>query len=206
MDGAALIQKVQEAGAEIALAGNKITVRHVSRLPDALRHLLQQNKGEVIRTLREFSLPNFCRLVQHYGADSGVLLEESAILSELDTDGIADLQTASTAVRQSWAEALAIRLVQVRGIVPKGWDKVAHCQHCGPVWAEHDLPTLSCGWCWMRLAGKRLPQPDFEICQRCGASMQATHHELCESRDGTPTGLDDATVRRLIRQEHPATQ
>ena len=206
MDGAALIQKVQEAGAEIALAGNKITVRHVSRLPDALRHLLQQNKGEVIRTLREFSLPNFCRLVQHYGADSGVLLEESAILSELDTDGIADLQAASTATRQSWAESIAIRLVQARGIVPKGWDRVAHCQHCGPVWAEHDLPTLSCGWCWMRLAGKRLPQPDFEICQRCGASMQATHHELCESRDGTPTGLDDATVRRLIRQEHPARQ
>ena len=45
--------------------------------------------------------------------------------------------------------------------------------------------------------------PDPEICRRCGASMQLTHHELCESRDGTPTDLDDSTVRRLIRQEHP---
>ena len=45
--------------------------------------------------------------------------------------------------------------------------------------------------------------PDIEICRRCGASMQLTHHELCESRDGTPTDLDDATVRRLIQQEHP---
>ena len=160
MDGAALIQWVHEAGAEIALAGDKINVRHASRLPDALRQQLQQNKEEVIRTLRGFSLPNFCRLVQHYGADNGVLLEESAILSELDTDGIAGLQETSTAVRQSWAESIANRLVQARGIVPKGWDQTAHCQHCGAVWAEHDLKMLSCGWCWMRLARKRFPQPE----------------------------------------------
>ena len=160
MDGAALIQRVHEAGAEIALAGDKITVQHASRLPDALRHQLQQNKGEVIRTLRGFSLPNFCRLVQHYGAAHGVLLEESAILSELDSEGIEALKTASTEVRQSWAESIATRLVQARGIVPKGWDQTARCQHCGPVWAEHDLNMLSCNWCWMRLAGIRLPVPD----------------------------------------------
>lgn len=160
MHGATLIQQVRQAGAEIALAGDKITVRHVSRLPDTLRHQLQQNKAEVIRTLQGFSLPNFARLVQHYGADNGVLLEESAILSELDTDGIADLQTASTQTRQSWAESIATRLVQVRRIVPKGWDQIAHCQHCGPVWAEHDLKMLSCAWCPMRLAGKRFPVPE----------------------------------------------
>jgi len=42
---------------------------------------------------------------------------------------------------------------------------------------------------------------DYDTCRRCGASMQATHNELCEARDGTPTDLDDATVRRLIRQK-----
>ena len=159
MDGAALIQKVHEAGAEIDLAGDKITVRHASRLPDALRHQLQQNKGEVIRTLRKFSLPNFCRLFQHYGADNGILLEQSEILAELDSESIEELKTASSEVRQSWAESIATRLAQARGIVPKGWDKVAHCTHCGSVWAEHDLPTLSCGWCWMRHAGLPFPQP-----------------------------------------------
>ena len=160
MDGSVLIEKVHEAGAEIALAGGKITVQHASRLPDALRQLLQQNKGEVIRTLRGFSLPNFCRLVQHYGADHGLLLEESEILKELDPEGIEELRSASSAVRQSWAESIATRLVQARGIVPKGWDQVAHCQHCGPVWAEHDLKMLSCNWCWIRLVGKRFPQPE----------------------------------------------
>ena len=108
------------------------------------------------------ALNNFCRLVQHYVADHGLLLEESEILSELDSEGIEELRTASTEVRQSWAEAIATRLVQVRRIVPKGWDKIAHCQHCGPVWAEHDLDTLTCGWCWMRLAGKWFPQPETE--------------------------------------------
>jgi hypothetical protein len=159
VNGSALIQQVHAAGAEIALAGNKITVRHVSRLPDALRHQLQQNKAEVIRTLQGFSLPSFVKLVQHYGADNGVLLEESAIRDELDSERIADLQSASTEVRQSWAESIATRLVHARGIVPNGWDKVAHCAHCGPVWAVHNLDTLSCGWCDMRLAGKRFPVP-----------------------------------------------
>ncbi|MCH8227629.1 MAG: hypothetical protein IIC63_04350, partial [Proteobacteria bacterium] len=125
MDGAALIQKVQEAGAEIALAGDKINVRHVSRLPDALRHQLQQNKAEVIRALQGFSLPNFVKLVQHYGADNGLMLEESVIRDELDSEGVADLQVACTQTRQSWAESIATRLVQARGIVPKDWDKIA---------------------------------------------------------------------------------
>ena len=106
-------------------------------------------------------LSKFTRLVQHYGADHGLLLEESAILSELDSESIEELRTASTAVKQSWAESIAIRLVQVRGIVPKGWDQIAHCQHCGPVWAEHNLKMLSCGWCHMRLAGKWFPQPEL---------------------------------------------
>ena len=162
MDSTALIQQVRQAGAEIALAGDKINVRHVSRLPDALRHQLQQNKTEVIRTLKGFSLPKFTRLVQHYGADHGLLLEESAILNELDSEGIADLQEASTEVRQAWAESLATRLVQAQGIVPKGWDKVAHCAHCGPVHSFHDLDTLSCGWCDMRLAGKWFPVPNVK--------------------------------------------
>jgi len=104
-------------------------------------------------------LSRFTRLVQHYGADHGALLEEAVIFSELDTDGIADLQAASTAVRQSWAESIATRLIQVRRIVPKGWDKIAHCRHCGPVWSEHDLNMLSCNWCWMRLAGRWFPKP-----------------------------------------------
>ena len=118
--------------------------------------VLQETTDKTAKSQTEV-LNNFCRLVQHYGADNGLRLEESTILSELDTEGIRDLQEASTEVKQSWAESIGIRLVQVQGIVPKGWDMIAHCQHCGPVWAEHDLNMLSCNWCWMRLAGKWFP-------------------------------------------------
>lgn len=46
-------------------------------------------------------------------------------------------------------------------------------------------------------------EPD-DTCPRCGAAMQATHHPLCEHRDGTPTQLDDAVVRALVRLDWPA--
>ena len=36
---------------------------------------------------------------------------------------------------------------------------------------------------------------ETESCPRCGAHMQATHHPLCQARDGTPTELDDRAVR-----------
>ena len=73
-----------------------------------------------------------------------------------DTSGLADI---SAAELDGWASALALRTVQARQIVPTGWGKVANCRYCGPVWSEHELPTLSCGWCWMRAAGKSFPRP-----------------------------------------------
>jgi ribosomal protein L40E len=37
-----------------------------------------------------------------------------------------------------------------------------------------------------------------DICARCGAHMQATHHRLCQERDGTPTALSDREVRKRL--------
>jgi hypothetical protein len=39
---------------------------------------------------------------------------------------------------------------------------------------------------------------DDDICPGCGAHKQATHHPLCEERDGTPTGLTDEQIRAAI--------
>lgn len=49
-----------------------------------------------------------------------------------------------------------------------------------------------------------IPAEPDDTCPRCGAAMQATHHPLCEHRDGTPTQLDDAVVRALVRLDWPA--
>ena len=47
--------------------------------------------------------------------------------------------------------------------------------------------------------GARRPlHSDNDICSRCGAHMQATHHPFCEATDGTPTDLADETVRLLL--------
>ena len=94
MNAESIIRQADQAGIELFLAGDRIAARPKSKLSADLRELIKTHREEVIRTLREFSLPSFCRLVQHYGTDHGLLLEESEILNELDTDGIADLQPA----------------------------------------------------------------------------------------------------------------
>ena len=121
--------------------------------------VLQETTAKTAKSQTEV-LNKFTRRAQHYGADNGVILEQSEILAELDSEGIEELRTASTEVRQSWAESIATRLLQARGIVPKVWDKIAHCAHCGPVYSDHHLDTLSCGWCELRLAGKWFPSPE----------------------------------------------
>ena len=91
----------------------------------------------------------------------GECVRETRWLPFVQSNG--DLQDAINCSReelQAWASALAMRATQRRGHVPRGWDRVAHCAHCGPVYSFHDLDTLSCGWCELKLAGKRFPVPD----------------------------------------------
>lgn len=39
---------------------------------------------------------------------------------------------------------------------------------------------------------------DDDICPRCGAAMQLTHHILCQYSDGTPTKLSNKEVRKVL--------
>jgi hypothetical protein len=43
---------------------------------------------------------------------------------------------------------------------------------------------------------------DDEGCPRCGAHQQATHHPLCQERDGTRTILSDGEVRDALARYH----
>lgn len=45
------------------------------------------------------------------------------------------------------------------GIVPAGWDAVAHCAGCGPVHLWEPLRVIACPWCFRRKAGNRIPRP-----------------------------------------------
>jgi hypothetical protein len=74
-------------------------------------------------------------------------------------DSVDDIVDCSEVQLDAWASSIVIRMIQQRGQVPTAWTRVSRCAHCGPVWSEHGLPTLSCGWCWMRVAGKSFPRP-----------------------------------------------
>jgi hypothetical protein len=105
---------------------------------------------------------NFFTFVRHIGTDNQVLLENHEISGELDDDDITALKTASLQVRQSWAEGIALRLILMRGVVPRNWDKVIFCMQCGPVHHYANGQGESCPWCHVRYAGKSFPQPKKE--------------------------------------------
>ncbi len=92
--------------------------------------------------------------------DQGIQLEEKEIAALVPPTDWRDVSNCDLDELKAWGAALAMRAVRYRGKVPRGWDKVAYCAHCGPVWSEHNLDTLSCGWCDMRLAGKWFPTPE----------------------------------------------
>ncbi len=60
---------------------------------------------------------------------------------------------------KAWVAGLALRAVRYRGVIPDSWNKVSTCNRCGPVWSDHGLDMLSCGWCEMRESGKWFPHP-----------------------------------------------
>ena len=92
--------------------------------------------------------------------DQGIQMEEKEITALMPPSDWRDVAGCNLDELKAWAAALAMRAVRYRGRVPAGWDRVAHCAHCGPVYSFHDLDTLSCGWCELRMAGKWFPVPE----------------------------------------------
>ena len=85
--------------------------------------------------------------------------EHTEVLDLIPNEDRADVADCDRDTLQAWACGLALRTAQARGIVPDDWNQVSHCHHCGNIWAEHTLPTLFCGWCWLRVEGKLFPRP-----------------------------------------------
>ena len=95
--------------------------------------------------------------------DQGLQLEEREIVVLVPPTDWRDVAGCDLDELKAWAAALAMRAVRYRGKVPRGWDKTSVCRYCGPVYSFHNLDTLSCGWCDMRLAGNPFPQPKEKI-------------------------------------------
>ncbi len=157
-----IIRQADQAGIELFLAGDRIAARPKSKLSADLRELIKTHRQEVVRYLSAKSPQSkLIRLAIQSGIfDQGIQLEEKEIATLVPPSDWRDVSNCDLDQLKAWAAALAMRAVRYRGKVPRGWDKVAHCTHCGPVYSSHDLDTLSCGWCDMRLARKRFPKPN----------------------------------------------
>ncbi len=160
MEAKDVINEVQQAGATIQIEGKQIAVTPLEKLSRELRDRISNNRDAVFDLLQ--NLIN--DLINMAVGKAWTLYEQRVANTEIirvlgDTDGIVDCTRVEL---DGWACALALRTLQARQQIPKDWLKVANCKQCGPVWSEHNLPTLSCGWCWMRVDGLLYPQPDIK--------------------------------------------
>jgi hypothetical protein len=138
---------------------------HKSASPQGVPNDFENRHPENIRTkIRASSNQSkLVRLAIQTGVfNQGVKLEKMEVAALVPPSDWRDVANCTPDELKAWGAALAMRAVRYRGKVPAGWDKVAHCQHCGPVYSFHDQHTLSCGWCEMRLAGKWFPQPETQ--------------------------------------------
>ena len=159
MNAKAVIQNARQAGLRIAIRGGHLGVDPIARLGDNLRQQIREQRDAIVLAVKN-APARLVRLAIVAGIHEQSYEFTSAEIRRLqDNQDLQDAINCSRAVLQAWASALAIRATQRRGKVPSGWDKSAICAHCGLVYSFHDLDTLSCGWCELRLAGKWFPAP-----------------------------------------------
>jgi hypothetical protein len=77
-----------------------------------------------------------------------------------------------------------------RGTIPEGWEAVAHCEACGPVYWHGCERLKACAWCKHRKALRAIPRPPVR-CSDCRHSVldpanPAAGTGLCNAPDGHP--------------------
>ena len=97
---------------------------------------------------------------RHAIFDQGIQLEEKEITALMPPTDWRDVAGCNLDELKAWAAALAMRAVRYRSKIPTGWDQVALCANCGPVYSFAAGDCLACPWCELKRAGKRFPQPE----------------------------------------------
>ena len=159
MDAVTVIEQARQAGLRIGIRGDQLGVDPIARLSDEMRQHIREHRDTIVLTVK--NAPG--RLV-HLAIVAGIHEQDyeftvAEIRRLQDNQDLQDAINCSRAELQAWASALAMRATQRRRHVPRSWDQVARCARCNWVYSDHDLDTLSCGWCWMRHAGLPFPQP-----------------------------------------------
>ena len=161
MEAGLIIQRAEQAGIRLSLEGNRIAVRPISKLSIDLRELIQAHKDEVVRYLSyKQAKAVLIRLTIQSGIfDQGYKLEENEIKKLVPPSDWRDVSRCEPEELQAWAACLALRAIRYRGKVPTGWDQIALCANCGPVYSFAAGDCLACPWCELKRAGKWFPVP-----------------------------------------------
>ena len=160
MNTKTIIHNARQADLRLAIRGGHLGVDPIARLGDKLRLHIREQRDAIVLAVKN-APARLVRLAMVAGIhEQGYELTSAEIRRLQDNQDLQDAINCSRAELQAWASALAIRATQRRGHVPRGWDQVAYCAHCGPVYSDHNLKMLSCGWCHMRLVGKWFPRPE----------------------------------------------
>jgi hypothetical protein len=93
------------------------------------------------------------------GITHGLQLDETDIAGLILPSDLRDANKCTPEELKAWGAALALQATRERGIVPTGWDQIANCQYCGPVYSFAGGDCLACPWCEMKRAGKYVPVP-----------------------------------------------
>ena len=100
------------------------------------------------------------RLAIHSGIyEHGLKLEKKEIAGLVPPSDWNDADNCTLEELKAWGACLAMRAVRYRGQVPNGWDQVANCKHCGPVYQYAAGDYQFCPWCELKRAGKWFPAP-----------------------------------------------
>jgi hypothetical protein len=124
-----------------------------------------------------------------------------ALVHQLSEADLADCNTATDETLTSYLHALQTTADRKAGIVPEGYNDVAYCEECGPVWLFTPGAFHGCPWCWNRAHGKPIPRPPVR-CIDCRYFNRASHAHLGHCAKGQaepPAGLWDSDSRTCER-------
>lgn len=125
------------------------------RITNDFENLLAEN---VQRKLPVIPSQRLIKLAIEEGIfEHGLQLTEREVSTLVPPSDWRDTEQCTSEELKAWGVALALRAIRYRGQIPTGWDKIAHCQNCGPVYSFAPGECLACPWCELKRAGEYVP-------------------------------------------------
>lgn len=181
-NGGKLIQRVYRANAEIMLSGDKVRVQPVSSLPKKLCCQLREHREDVVQALKYFPATLLIEAHRRTWFDYGYEIDPSVFVNLIPPSEWKHVSECDEYDLEPQAKELALRAVLHCGRVPRDWNKVLHCTHCGWVFSPVVLECDSCPWCEAKKADVEFATPGLNRCSEVSLIKGRVVQE-CEVQD-----------------------